>query len=56
MIGGGGFNLRATPHRFGPPTVAYLALLVNQNTCYFLLYLVVADHILIDCNLKGTDY
>ena len=37
MIGGGGFNLRATPHRFGPPTVAYLALLVNQSVLVFII-------------------
>ena len=35
MIGGGGYNLRASAHRFGPPTVAYLALLVDQNVLLF---------------------
>ena len=37
MIGGGGYNLRASAHRFGPPTVAYLALLVNQKLLLFVI-------------------
>ena len=35
--GGGGYNLRASAHRFGPPTVAYLALLVNQKLLLFVI-------------------
>ena len=34
---GGGYNLRASAHRFGPPTVAYLALLVNQKLLLFVV-------------------